>query len=75
MVVAVISGCSALMLLVPVGLVLGALLRPGIHGQRAGTIAWALGKQVGIAVLAGIVFIILLSSFTEVDVLYIIDGF
>ena len=52
-----------------------SLLRPGIHGQRAGTIAWALGKQVGIAVLAGIVFIILLSSFTEVDVLYIIGGF
>ena len=69
-VVAVTSGRSALM-----GLVLGALLRPGIHGQRAGTIAWALGKQVGIAVLAGIVFIILLSSFTEVDVLYIIGGF
>ena len=74
-VVAVTSGRSALMLSVPVGLVLGALLRPGIHGQRAGTIAWALGKQVGIAVLAGIVFIILLSSFTEVDVLYIIGGF
>lgn len=74
-VVAVTSGRSALMLSVPVGLVLGALLRPGIHGQRAGTIAWALGKQVGIAVLAGIVFIVLLSSFTEVDVLYIIGGF
>ena len=74
-VVAVTSGRSALMLSVPVGLVLGALLRPGIHGQRAGTIAWALGKQVGIAALAGIVFIILLSSFTEVDVLYIIGGF
>lgn len=74
-VAAVTSGRSALMLSIPVGLGLGAALRSGIYGQQGGTLAWNLGKQIGIAVAAGVIFIILLSAFTEVDVLYILTGF
>ena len=74
-VAAVTSGRSALMLSIPIGLAAGAALRPGIYGQVAGTLAWNLGKQIGIAVAAAVIFIILLTAFTEVDVLYIITGF
>ena len=74
-VAAVMSGRSALMLSIPIGLAAGAALRPGIYGQVAGTLAWNLGKQIGIAVAAAVIFVILLTAFTEVDVLYIITGF
>ena len=74
-VAAVTSGRSALMLSIPIGLAAGAALRPGIYGQVAGTLAWNLGKQIGIAVAAAVIFVILLTAFTEVDVLYIITGF
>ena len=74
-VAAVTSGRSALLLSLPIGLAAGAALRPGIYGQVAGTLAWNLGKQIGIAVAAAVIFVILLTAFTEVDVLYIITGF
>ncbi|MDO4905416.1 MAG: hypothetical protein Q4A16_07700 [Lautropia sp.] len=71
----VTSGRSALMLSVPLGLAVGVALRPGVYGQQAGTIALSLAKQVVVALVAGIIFIVLLSAFTEVDVLYILGGF
>ncbi|MDO4681792.1 MAG: hypothetical protein Q4B17_03265 [Lautropia sp.] len=74
-IVAVTSGRSALMLSVPVGLAVGVVLRPGIHGQLPGTIMLSLVKQVLIGLVAGVVFIVLLSVFTEIDVLYILGGF
>lgn len=74
-VVAISSGRSALMLSVPIGLVMGVLLRPGVHGQRPGTIALAISKQVVIAVVAAVAFITGLSMLTEIDVFYIIGGF
>lgn len=74
-VVAISSGRSALMLSIPIGLAMGMLLRPGLYGQPSNLIAFAIGKQVAIAIGAAVAFIAILSALTEIDVFYIIEGF
>ncbi len=73
--VAVTSSRSALMLAVPLGLVVGALLRPGLHGPAAAGWALVLARQLGLGLLAALSFVVLLSALSEIDVLYILSDF